>query len=194
MKADPACLHSARHIASRVFEEILKEGDLAVDATLGTGQDCERLCRLVGETGQVYGFDVQQQALDLTRERLEASGISGRASLILAGHERMMEFVPPGIKLAAFNLGWLPGSDKEITTRAETTLMAIGAALRLLCIYGMVVVCVYPGHREGAREQAALLDFAGRLPPNAFTVLWHQFMNGGPGVPGCLLIEKIKEN
>jgi SAM-dependent methyltransferase len=191
---DPASLRSARHIASRVFEEILKEGDLAVDATLGTGQDCEQLCRLVGETGQVYGFDVQQKALDLTRERLEASGISGRAALILSGHERMMEFVPPGIRLAAFNLGWLPGSGKEITTRAETTLTALDAALRLLCVYGMAVVCAYPGHAEGAREQAALLDFAGSLPSNAFTVLWHQFINGGPGAPGCLLIEKIKEN
>ncbi len=185
-------LTSARQIASRAFGDLLRHGDRAVDATLGNGHDCARLCQLVGETGHVDGFDVQEQALLNTRALLESLGLAGRAELHLMGHERMAEVVRPGIRLAAFNLGWLPGADKGLTTRAGTTLPALSAALTLLSAGGMAVVCVYPGHEEGAREEQALLEYARTLPPGRFTALWHRFLNGGPGAPGCLMIEKIK--
>ena len=184
-------LASARQLASRVFSDLLRPGDRAVDATLGNGHDCALLCRLVGETGRVDGFDVQEKALANTRAMLEAQGLTARAALHLMGHERMAEAVRPGIRLAAFNLGWLPGSDKRLTTRAGTTLPALEAALGLLSAGGMAVLCVYPGHEEGAREQQALMEYARALPPDRYTVLWHHFLNGGPGAPGCLMIEKI---
>lgn len=184
-------LTSARQIASRVFVDLLRPGDRAVDATLGNGHDCAQLCRLVGETGRVDGFDVQQQAIDNTRALLETLGLTGRAGLHLMGHERMAEVVRPGIRLAAFNLGWLPGSDKGVTTRTQTTLTSVDAALALLSPGGMAVVCVYPGHQEGAREEQALLEYASALPPGRFTALWHRFLNGGPGAPGCVMIEKL---
>ena len=184
-------LASARQLASRVFTELLNAGDRAVDATLGNGHDCALMCRLVGETGHVDGFDVQEKALSNTRALLDALGLTARAALHLMGHERMAEVVRPGIRLAAFNLGWLPGSDKRLTTRAGTTLSALEAALGLLNTGGMAVLCVYPGHEEGAREQLALMEYARALPPDRYTVLWHHFLNGGPGAPGCLMIEKI---
>ncbi len=191
MSAEPL-LSSAVRLAHNAFRDVLREGDMAVDATLGTGQDCLFLCELVGDTGRVHGFDIQPSALERAGERLRAAGLAHRASLHLLSHERMAEAVPPGIRLAAFNLGWLPGSDKRVTTRVETTLAAVQAALNLLAVHGMAVICVYPGHEEGERERRALLDFAGSLPPRDYTVLWQQFINGGPGAPGCLLIEKIR--
>ena len=185
---------SARGLAARAFRDLLRPGDSAVDATLGKGRDCALLCDLVGETGTVYGFDVQQQALDSTRALLSSLGLASRAHLHLLGHERMAEVVPSGIRLAAFNLGWLPGADKGLTTRAETTVRALEAALALLTPGGMAVLCVYPGHAEGAREQEALLAFARGLSNRRFTALWHCFPNGGPGVPGCLMILKTGED
>lgn len=185
-------LRSARQIASDVFERMVQKGDRVVDATLGTGQDCLRLCQLVGESGLVYGFDVQQDALRRTQERLDMHGVKDRAQLHLIGHERMADYVEQGIRLAAFNLGWLPGSDKQVTTKAETTLQALDSALNLLAPFGMLVVCIYPGHPEGAREERALLAWSARLSAQSYTVLWHQFVNGGPGAPSCLLVEKIK--
>lgn len=193
MHPDQPCLRSARFLADEAFERLVRPGDSVVDATLGTGQDCLKLCRLVGEGGKVYGFDVQSAALERTSELLRRHGLSGRAVLTLAGHERMGEFVPPGIRLAAFNLGWLPGSDKRVTTLRETTLPALRAALSLLSGFGMAVLCVYPGHEEGRREEEALLAFAGGLPPNRYTVLWQRFLNGGAGAPSCLMIEKLPE-
>lgn len=186
-------LRSARHLASQVFAQVLRPGDRAVDATLGTGQDCVQLCNLVGEDGLVYGFDVQQEAIDKTRERLLAQGLSDRAVLLHTGHENMAVHVSPGVRLVAFNLGWLPGGDKHQTTTVATTMAAIQQALLLLKVPGVLAICCYPGHPEGQREQQAILDFASGLSPQAYTVLWHQFLNGGPGTPGCLVIEKIRE-
>lgn len=192
MNMDRALLRSARHIASGIFEQVVKPGDRVVDATLGTGQDCLQLARLVGDGGLVYGFDVQEAALRRTRERLQEHGVEGMAQLFLTSHEHMADHVPPGIRLAAFNLGWLPGSDKQVTTRTDSTLKALESALSLLAPFSLLVVCIYPGHPEGEREQAAILNWAARLSPKACTVLWHQFLNGGPGAPSCLVVEKIR--
>ena len=71
------------------MEDILREGDVAVDATMGNSGDTAFLCKLVGETGRVYAFDVQEEALERTAARLEAAGLRARATLILAGHETM---------------------------------------------------------------------------------------------------------
>ena len=42
-----------------------------MDATVGNGHDTVFLARLVGETGKVIGFDIQEQAIKNTTERLE---------------------------------------------------------------------------------------------------------------------------
>lgn len=187
---DEAYLRSARHLASRVFSDTISPGDTVVDATLGTGQDCEQLCRLVGENGRVYGFDVQDMAIARTRERLVAAHLDNRAELILSGHEHMTRFVPQGVRLIAFNLGWLPGSDKAVTTRVKTTIKALEVGLDLLLPGGVLVMCIYPGHEEGGRELAAVLTQVQKLSPRQFTALHQTFINAGPGAPSCLIIEK----
>ena len=48
----------------------LKEGDIAVDFTMGNGYDTEFLARTVGMSGHVYAFDIQQAAVDSTAKRL----------------------------------------------------------------------------------------------------------------------------
>lgn len=183
-------LRSARHLAADAFAQALRPGDRAVDATMGRGRDTLALCRLVGETGHVDAFDVQEQALAETRALLEREGMLSRADLHLVGHERMADVVAPGIRLAAFNLGWLPGSDKSLTTRADTTLPALKAALGLLSPEGLAVICCYPGHAEGQRELDALTEFAKALPPQRFTALRQDFVNAGPGASVALIIQK----
>ena len=44
--------------------------------------DTEFLCRMVGESGRVCAFDIQDAALEHTKERLEKSGLAERAVLI----------------------------------------------------------------------------------------------------------------
>lgn len=42
------------------LRDYIREGDICVDATAGNGGDTEFLCRLAGESGKVYAFDVQE--------------------------------------------------------------------------------------------------------------------------------------
>ena len=139
-------LKNARHLAARYMEDILREGDVAVDATMGNGGDTAFLCKLVGKTGHVYAFDVQQEALDRTAARLEEAGMRSRATLILAGHETMRDHVPVSPRVVMFNLGWLPGAEHVVTTKTETTMQAAEAALDLVLPDGFVSICIYPGH------------------------------------------------
>ena len=71
----------------------IAEGDVCIDATAGNGHDTEFLCRLAGAGGKVYAFDIQEQALENTRKKLEEDGFLSRARLICDGHERMEEYV-----------------------------------------------------------------------------------------------------
>mgnify|MGYP001783120815 CR=1 FL=1 len=169
-------LKNARHLAARYMEDILREGDVAVDATMGNGGDTAFLCKLVGKTGHVYAFDVQQEALDRTAARLEEAGMRSRATLILAGHETMRDHVPVSPRVVMFNLGWLPGAEHVVTTKTETTMQAAEAALDLVLPDGFVSICIYPGHEEGARELHALLNWAAGLYVRAYNVLHHDFI------------------
>ena len=46
--------------------EHLGEGDICVDFTMGNGGDTLFLSKTVGETGKVYAFDIQEEALTST--------------------------------------------------------------------------------------------------------------------------------
>ncbi|MGR9100640.1 MAG: class I SAM-dependent methyltransferase, partial [Gammaproteobacteria bacterium] len=108
--------------AHRRIAERLGGYDVAVDATVGNGHDLLFLAECVGQEGRVYGFDVQQSALDAARERLDKTGSGTRVTLFLCGHESMYDRIPAAdrgrIAAVMFNLGYLPGGDKTVTTRA----------------------------------------------------------------------------
>ena len=185
-------LRSARFLAADILLRTVEAGDAVVDATMGNGHDTLFLCSLVGETGRVYAFDIQPDAVEATLTRLAEAGMADRAELFCTGHEHMAEKVPGPIRAAVFNLGWLPGGDHGITTRTETTLRAVSQALELLLPLGVMVLCAYPGHEEGSREREALDRFFTNLPPREFNVLRHTFLNAGPGAPVCYAVQKMR--
>ena len=160
--------------AHQVVAEVLGEGDIAIDATVGNGHDTLFLATRVGSAGKVYGFDIQQQALDSAYQRLHEAGQAAQVSLYHAGHETMAILLPESVvgKVTAvmFNLGYLPGGDKQRTTGASTTLAALQMSLSLLAPDGVISLLAYTGH-PGGREEAGLVKaWAASLPPNLFTV------------------------
>ena len=183
-------LKSARYLAAEILRAILAPGDRAIDATMGNGHDTALLYSLVGPEGRVYAFDVQPAALEATRRRLAEEGYAGQAELFLLGHEHMREEVGEPVKAIVFNLGWLPGGDHRITTLTETTLPAIRQALALLMPMGVLVICVYPGHPEGEREQEMVTRLLSSLSPREYNVLMQQFLNAGAGAPLCFAVQK----
>ena len=185
---------SARFWAAELIERALYPGAVAVDATLGNGHDALWLCGLVGETGRVYGFDVQQEAVERSRARLVEAGVEARATLILDGHQNMISYVPPeSADAVMFNLGWLPGAAHGVTTQTGTTLEAVAAALTVLKEDGVMTVCVYPGHEEGARERDALLNWARELDERSYDVMLRAYLNQSGDPPLMIAIKKNRK-
>ena len=183
-------LRSARWIASDVLHQVIQEGDTVIDATLGNGHDTVMLAELVGPSGKVIGFDIQADAVGRTAARLLDASLLERCELYAEGHQNIPNRVHCPIKAAVFNLGWLPGGDKSVTTHWDTTHAAIIAALSLLADGGVCTVCAYPGHEAGDHERSALMDWLSTLRPQEYNVLHHRFLNAGPGAPECFVIQK----
>lgn len=70
---------SVLSMAHKLVGERVSPGDTVVDATCGNGVDTTFLARLVGPRGLVYGFDIQPEALERTRVRLEDGIRANRA-------------------------------------------------------------------------------------------------------------------
>ena len=181
---------SARFWAADLIGPALRPGAAAVDATMGNGRDTLWLCRQVGPEGRVYAFDVQPEAVARTRERLEDAGLADRATLFCTGHENMVGTVPEDVDAVMFTLGWLPGAAHAVTTRTETTLKAVDAALQLLKPDGIVTICVYPGHDEGKRELDALLHWAASLDPKRFDALVKCYLNQPNDPPRMIAVKR----
>ena len=170
--------------------EHLGEGEVAVDFTMGNGNDTLFLSKTVGERGRVYAFDIQPEALKSTEARLKEGGAPENYTLICASHHRVKEFVKEPIKAGMFNLGYLPGvGNKELTTKRETTMQAVEAAIDLLLPDGVLIVAIYPGHEEGALEGEMLREYFShlsrfRICPSEFRIL------NSPASPYFFLIEK----
>ena len=183
---------SARHWAEELIRQAVEPGARVIDATMGNGYDTQWLAELVGESGHVYGFDIQLEAVNRTRDRLAAAGLENRATLFHAGHEHIAELVGEPVDAAVFNLGWLPGTDKALRTRAETTLTAVNAALDRLKEGALMTICVYPGHPEGRDELDRLIAWGRALPGERYDVMTRAYLNQSGDPPVLIAVKKNK--
>lgn len=172
----------------RFIREHLREGDIAVDFTMGNGHDTEFLSKTVGESGHVYAFDIQRAAVESTAENLKKAGCPENYSLICDSHHRVEEYVKTPIKAGMFNLGYLPGGDKRITTLRETTMPAVEAAIRLLDRDSILNIAVYPGHEEGELEGKMLCEYFAKLDRRKICISQIKILNS-PTSPYFMVVE-----
>jgi len=161
-------------LAQQLVGMHLTDGDTAIDATVGNGHDTLFLAQTVGQNGKVYGFDIQQSALDNCYQRL-GQALAQRVCLIHAGHETMPVVLPEevcagAVKAIMFNLGYLPGGDKSRTTQSTTTLAALNSATQILASNGIITILAYTGHPGGKEESEAVKAWAQMLFNDAFSV------------------------
>jgi tRNA G37 N-methylase Trm5 len=173
-----------------LLEQSIVNGEIVVDATAGNGHDTLFLANLVGSSGHVFSFDIQDAALQNTKALLEKHKKSN-VTCILDSHSEMTKYIDQPIGGAIFNLGYLPGSDHSITTKAETTIKAIESLLSLLKIHKLIVLVVYHGHAGGKEEKDELLAFLQSLDQKKYQVLQYSFINQKNHPPFVLAIEKI---
>ena len=174
------------------IKEHLKEGDVAVDFTLGNGHDTLFLSEIVGEGGKVYSFDIQEMAIESARNLLSESGAPENYTLICDSHHKVKDYVKEPIKAGMFNLGYLPGGDKSITTLRETTMPAAEAAIELLAPDGVLIIAVYPGHKEGELEGDMLREYFKTLSRFKICASEFRILNSKTS-PYFFLLEKAAE-
>ncbi len=182
--------------AHQIIEALLKDGDIAIDATVGNGHDTQFLARQVGSHGHIYGFDIQQQALNATRKRLSEHLLNDNVTLFHASHAEMQHRIPAEchgiVRAIMFNLGYLPGSDKSVITDAESTIIALTGACRLLARPGILTVLAYPGHTGGDTEMLQVQNWALHLEPTEFRCQIHESSIPKPNAPRLFCIEKTQ--
>ncbi|OIJ12485.1 16S rRNA (cytosine(1402)-N(4))-methyltransferase [Anaerobacillus alkalilacustris] len=180
--------------ARELISNAVQQGDIVIDGTTGNGHDTLYLSNLVGELGHVYGFDIQEAAINKTKQRLTEHNCLSRVTLFQKGHEMVKTVIPEQhqgeIASAIFNLGYLPGGDKEIVTIPETTIMAISDIFSMLKKEGIIVLVVYHGHKEGKKEKDELLHFVSNMDQAKAHVLTYQFLNQKNDPPFIIAIEK----
>lgn len=169
---------SALDIIKRVITETVKEGDICIDATAGRGNDTLLLCNLVGESGHVTAFDIQQDAVDSTKQLLEENGVSHRADVLLKSHSEMDTlFEENTVSCITFNFGWLPKGDHTVFTKKETSIEAIEKGLRLLKSGGVMTLIIYYGRDTGFEERDAILEYLPTIDSSKYTVVEMPFVN-----------------
>ncbi|MDD2761885.1 MAG: class I SAM-dependent methyltransferase [Methylomonas sp.] len=187
---------SLSNAAHDIIREYLREGMAAIDATLGNGHDTAFLAQCVGLSGHVYGFDIQAQAVQATQARLQRQGLEGQTRLFQASHAEMPDLIPQvqhgRIQAVMFNLGYLPGGDKAVITRSESTLRALNAACGLLAVHGVMTVMAYPGHAGGDDETDAVERWAQVLDSAQFQHRIILSQHHRTGAPRLFVIRKLR--
>ncbi|MBQ3466318.1 MAG: class I SAM-dependent methyltransferase [Firmicutes bacterium] len=210
-------IRQTTELAMHIVSAYVNPGDVLVDATSGNGKDTLALAAM--NPAQLYAFDAQEAAVQETIRLLEENGYGDRladsgkgipADDGLTGcriivrqlaHENLCEFfrneagaeaqeTARPLTAVVFNLGYLPGGDKHITTKTETTIKAVRDAMELICSDGLVCITMYSGHPEGRKEKAALLEFAEELDAAKWHCAYISMPNQKNDPPEILLITR----
>lgn len=177
-------------IAHKAIAEKVGEGSFCIDATAGRGHDTAFLCSLVGKSGKVIAFDIQQDAVDSTKALLEEKGYADIAEVHLDSHSNMKNYAEENsVDCITFNFGYLPGGDHNIFTTPATSIPAIEQGLELLKPGGMMSLCVYYGGDSGFEEKNALMEYFKSIDSKKYTVLITEFANrpNNPPIPVLIL-------
>lgn len=187
-------------ISSRMTEwvqEILlpyvQKATILVDGTCGNGHDTLFLAQNAPLNAKIFSFDIQVQALEKAAQILKENQLENSIEFIFDCHSKIDEWVSDPIDLGMFNLGYLPGSDKNTKTCLEKSLVGITKICEKLSLHGALSIVCYPGHTEGQNEYEGISQFLQKLSSKEYQVMRLQGWNRSSTAPVAFLIERIKE-
>lgn len=175
---------------ARFIKEQVQSGDICIDATMGNGNDTLLLSVLCGKKGHVYAFDIQEQALHNTRQKLQSADAPENYTLLLQSHTDMDQYAAPGtVSCITFNLGYLPGGDHTKATHAISSITALSKSLLLLKKGGLISLCIYSGGDSGFEERDAVLNWLKQLDPHQYLVIRSDYYNrpNNPPIPVLII-------
>ena len=144
----------------QIIDLSLREKDIVIDATIGNGQDSLFISNYI-KKGHLYGFDIQNIAIEHTKKLLDENNFNNY-TLILRNHKfikQELSDLTNKVSLIIYNLGYLPGGNKNITTTYQDTIYSIKEGINLLNNKGIILITVYPGHKEGLKESNEINKF-----------------------------------
>ena len=174
-----------------IIDTKVKKGDIVLDLTMGNGHDTLYLADKIGINGKVYSFDIQKEALLNTKKLLEENNIKN-VELIQDNHKNILNYVNEYIDFAVYNLGYLPGGNKNVITKWDSTIYSLKSVLSILRIKGIVCICSYIGHSGGKKEYDEIIKFCKDLPKKEFNIIDIKHINRSENAPRMIIIEKIK--
>ncbi len=172
--------------AHAILKELITKEDIIVDATMGNGHDTLFLSSIAKE---VYAFDIQEQALLKTKEKV---GHLSHVHLILDSFEHIFDHVTD-YRGVIFNLGYLPQGDPSITTLHDVTIRTLNMILPRLKKEGFIQIVVYPGHPEGMIESTAIQTWLNTLNPHHYQITITSFHHQENLPPYLIMIYKTKD-
>ena len=179
--------------AHQLLKENINEGETVIDATCGNGNDTLFLSNLVGHSGHIYAFDIQMEAINITKKLLTDHEYSA-ITYIHDSHANIDKWLPEELKQKVpgviFNLGYLPKGNKSLITEGHSTIKAIEKSLDYLKNNGIIVIVVYHGHEGGKKEKELILPFVQNLQQNKYHVLKYEFINRANNPPFIIAIQK----
>ena len=153
--------------------------DTIIDATAGNGKDSLMLASMLFPSDSDYTFDntndhndhakpqlisidIQQRACENTQSLLEENLppdiIKNHIQVLHGSHAPLPSLPKESVGLICYNLGYLPGADKEaFQTQMMTTIYSLADAALLLRPGGLLSVMSYPGN--GWEEHCAVNYF-----------------------------------
>jgi methylase of polypeptide subunit release factors len=178
--------------AHQLSRRAINENSIIIDATCGNGNDTLFLCNQISN-GCVFAFDIQEQAILNTEKLLLENNQRDKVILIKDSHVNILNYVDEdSADLVMFNLGYLPGADKTLTTRSDTSIDAITNSLKTLKKNGLCVIVLYPGHEEGAIEANLVEAFISTLDFKYHQAVKYGFINNIKNPPYIIAIERVK--
>ena len=165
-----------------IIKDFVNNKKVAVDGTLGNGYDTDFLASLFDK---VYSFDIQKEACENYLNKKKDN-----VAVINDSHHLFDKYIDEPIDCIMYNLGFLPGGNKEITTLHKTSLESIKIGLDLLNNGGIMTICIYRGHYEGKLEETCILDYLKALPKNHFGVMIQSYLNRQDISPLLVVVEK----
>ena len=146
-----------------------------LDATCGAGNDTLFLSSNLKDKGHIDAYDIQEKAIELTKQKINTDGYNN-VSYYLKSHDTIN---PSNYDLAIFNLGYLPGTDKSITTNHISTMKAIKSLTEEIINNPLllIIIAVYPGHEEGKIESNLIDEYVKNLSSSLYLVTKYQNYN-----------------
>lgn len=162
-----------------------KDAKIAVDMTVGRGNDSKYILDNT-EVEKLYGFDIQKEAADAAKNLI---GKDNRFIFHLQSHEKVDQIIKEGLDLVIYNLGYLPGGNKEVTTDYKSTIKSLEKTLGLMNAGGLIILTIYPGHPAGKIESEKIEKYLANIDPKKYAVMKLAYQNRPNNPPYIVMIQ-----